>query len=75
MSFLASKDFWKDAAERMVRTAAQAAVAMLIADQTGVLDTDWGQVGSVSGMAAIVAVLTALAAGKVGSEDSASLMK
>ena len=56
--------FWKDTAERTVATAAQAAVAMLSADGLGVLDVDWADVGSVSGLAALLAVLKALIAAK-----------
>lgn len=56
--------FWKDTVERTVSTAAQAALAMLSADGLGVLDVDWADVGSVSGLAAILAVLKALVAAK-----------
>ena len=68
-----SKSFWRATAERTISTAAQAALAMLGADGLGVIDVDWGQVGSVSGLAAVLAVLKALAASQTGSSDSPSL--
>ena len=65
--------FWKDALERAVRTAAQAAVALLTAGATGLLDVDWVQVASVSGLAAVVSVLTSVGSGAVTGD--ASLVK
>lgn len=57
--------FLKATLERAVRTAAQAAVGLVAGDGLGVLDVDWGVVGSVSGLAAIVSVLMSVAAGAV----------
>ena len=62
-----TKAFWKDAAERVVATAAQVAVAMLSADGMGVLDVAWTQTGSVVALAALLAFFKALAASRVGS--------
>jgi hypothetical protein len=53
--------FWKATTERAVRTAAQTAVATLGADGIGLMDVDWGAAASVAGMAALLAVLTAVA--------------
>ncbi|MEV6571877.1 holin [Streptomyces sp. NPDC051577] len=53
--------FWKATAERAVRTAAQAVLASVTADQLGILDVDWGEAGSIGGLAAVLAVLTAIA--------------
>lgn len=61
MSKYASKAFWVDAGDRAVATAAQAAVALLTAGVTGILDVDWPQVGSIAGLAAAVSVLTSVA--------------
>lgn len=55
-----------DVVERAVKTAAQSAVALLTAGATGVLDVDWGQTGSVAGLAAVVSILTSLASGGFG---------
>lgn len=53
--------FWKATAERAVRTFAQGTIGAISADQLGVLDVDWGQAASVGGLAAVLAILTAVA--------------
>jgi hypothetical protein len=45
------------------RTFAQALVAALVADGTGLLDTDWGAKLSVAGMAAVLSFLQGWADG------------
>jgi hypothetical protein len=52
--------FWKAAAERAVKTFAQAEAALLLAAGTGILDTDWTTSLSVSGMAGVISVLTSV---------------
>jgi hypothetical protein len=70
-----TRDFAKDAAERAVKTIAQAAAALLGGAGFGLLDVDWVSVLSVSGLAGVVSVLTSIAsAGYVG-HDSASLVE
>ncbi len=49
--------------ERAIKTFAQALAALLVADGTGILETNWGDNLSVSGMAALVSVLTTVASG------------
>lgn len=61
MSKYASKPFWVDTFDRAVSTIAQAAVAVLTANVTGLLDVDWVQIASVSGLAGAVSVLTSVA--------------
>lgn len=61
MSKYASKAFWVDTFDRAVSTFAQAAVAVLTANVTGLLDVDWVQLASVAGLAAGVSVLTSVA--------------
>ncbi|WP_228979735.1 holin [Streptomyces sp. DH12] len=58
--------FWKATAERMVRTFAQAVLGAVGADQLGILDVDWGQAAGVGGLAAVLALLTAVATAGVG---------
>lgn len=58
--------FWVAAFERAVKTFAQAAVALLTADATGLLGVDWGQTASVAGLAALVSVLTSIASSGAG---------
>jgi len=64
--------FWKDAAERAIRTAAQALLALWATDVSGVLAVDWVQAGSVSALAALMSLLMSIAATGTGSQDSAS---
>ncbi|MEU1805828.1 holin [Streptomyces sp. NPDC019937] len=57
-----TRAFWKATAERVVRTFAQAEIALLSGEGLGILDVDWGQALSVGGLAAVLALLTAVAA-------------
>ena len=69
-----SKKFWADAAERAVRTFAQALVAVLVA---GFVFTDaaaWGEALLASAVAALISLLTSVAASGVGEQDSPSLL-
>jgi len=61
MSKYADKQFWYDTIDRAVATFAQAAAATLAAGVTGLLDIDLIQVASVSGLAAVVSILTSVA--------------
>lgn len=65
--------FWKDAAERALKTFAQSAVAIL-ALSTGLIDVSWVHAASVAGLAALVSLLTSVGSAGVGSSESASLV-
>ncbi len=67
--------FWKDAAERAIRTAAQALLALWATDISGVLEVDWTQAGSVAALAAVTSVLMSIAATGRGNPESASSVK
>lgn len=67
--------FWGDLVERVVRTAAQAALGVVTAGAMGILDVEWNTVASVSGLAAVVAFLTAFVAGGSGDPETASFSK
>lgn len=71
MSKYASKSFWVDTFDRAVSTIAQAAVAVLTANVTGLLDVDWVQIASVSGLAGAVSVLTSVAFRGKGDTETA----
>ncbi|MDR0848069.1 MAG: holin [Propionibacteriaceae bacterium] len=60
-----TKQFWKALAERAIKTACEAAVALLTANATGLLDIDWISLLSVVAMATLVSVLTTIASGTV----------
>lgn len=61
--------FITDTVERTIRAAAAAALGA-IGTAKLVTDMDWGQVGSITAMAAGVTVLTCLASGKWGAQGS-----
>lgn len=69
-----TKDFWRDAAERAIKTFAQVLAGFLVAGTTGILDVDWVQGGSVAAVAALVSVLTSIASVNIGHEGTASLV-
>ena len=73
--FFASKNFWIATLERAVKTMAQALIAFLGANVTGVLEVDWVQAASVAGMAAVVSVLTSIASTGVGDPGTPSLVR
>lgn len=62
MSTLTTSAFWTATAERTVRTFAQAELALLGGDGLGLVDVDWGAALSIGGLAALLAVLTAVVA-------------
>ena len=68
-----SRAFWKAAAERAVKTAAQTAVVLLGADMVDVLSLDWVNIASLSAGAALVSGLTSIASDAVTAQDGPSL--
>jgi hypothetical protein len=58
--------FWKGAAERSIKTAAQVLATYLAADAADVFAVDWRRAVGVAVGAAIVSVLTSLASSQVG---------
>lgn len=68
-------NFWKQAAERALKTFAQAALALLTGDGLGVLDVNWGDVTSVGALAAIASVLTSIVTSGVGEPNDPSAVK
>lgn len=58
--------FWKQVAERALKTFAQAAGGLLAADGLGILDVDWVKVGSVAALALILSILTSIVSAPVG---------
>ena len=55
-----TKPFWKGAAERAIKTAAQTALAYFVIGTTGILELDWVALGSVSAAATIASLLTSI---------------
>ena len=52
--------FWKGAAERGIKTFAQALVAIISAGTVGILDVDWTSALSVAALAALASLLTSI---------------
>ena len=67
--------FWKQTAERAIKTAAQTGAAFLVIGTTGVADVDWATTAGICAVAALASVLTSLASGPFGAPDSPSLVK
>lgn len=55
------KEWAKAAGIRAVKTAAQTAVALIGTGTVGFTDLDWVQIASVSGVAAVLSLLTSIA--------------
>ena len=68
-------DFWKQTAERAVKTAAQSALAFFVIGQTVLSDLDWTVVGGAAAVACIASVLTSLVSAPFGQEHSPSLVE
>ena len=69
---LTDKHFWLAAAERAIKTFAQALVALFVAGVT-VLTIDWQQGLAVAGTAALVSLLTSVASLRLGPFEGPSL--
>lgn len=70
-----TKKFWIDALERAASTAAQAAIAMIGMDQFNAIQADWKAIAGTALGAAILSILKAMAASRVGSHENASLIQ
>lgn len=66
--------FWKDAAERAIKTVAQVLIAFLGADVVNAFAVDWQKAAGVAAGAAVVSLLTSVASARVGEPDTASLV-
>lgn len=55
-----SKEFWKGAAERCIKTFAQVLVGYFVVGTTGLLGFDWVTALSVAGAATVASVLTSI---------------
>ncbi len=67
--------FWKQTAERAIKTAAQVALSFFVVGQTGVLDVDWQQFASVTAVAGIASVLTSMVSSGVNDPENPSAVR
>lgn len=65
--------FWRDAAERAIKTAAQVLVAFLGADVADVFAVDWKRAAGIALGAAVASLLSSVASVNVGTTGTASL--
>ena len=56
-----TKQWWRAAGIRAVKTAAQTAVALIGTGAVGFTDLDWVRIASVAGVAAVLSLLTSVA--------------
>lgn len=66
--------FWLDVFDRVVRTAAQTAVALIAVGASGIGDVNWPEVGSVVALTVILTILTSIATAGVGATGTAALV-
>lgn len=66
-------EFWKDAAERAIKTFAQALIAT-IAVGTPIFDLAWGEGLGIAATATVVSILTSIASIGAGDAGTASLV-
>ncbi|HEY0774175.1 MAG TPA: holin [Nocardioidaceae bacterium] len=72
--FFLTKAFWIAAGERAGKTFAQALGAYLLGAGLGIVGSDWLTALNVSGMAALLSVLSSVASAGIGEKGSPSLV-
>jgi hypothetical protein len=72
--FLSDSRFWIAAAERAIKTFAQALIALIGTSAMNILELDWTQMLGVSATAAVVSILTSVASANFGPNYGPSLM-
>jgi hypothetical protein len=67
--------FWKETAERAIKTAAQVALTFFVVGETNIASVDFAMTAGVTAGAAIASVLFSLASAPFGPEGSPSLVR
>jgi hypothetical protein len=70
-----TKTFWKQTLERLIKTFAQAILALITSDGLGIVDVNWGRVLSVGALAALASLLTSIVSSRVGQPNNPSAVK
>jgi Putative lactococcus lactis phage r1t holin len=66
--------FWQATVERAVKSFAQSLLALLSAQQLGLLDVDWVTTLSTAGMATMLSVLTSIGSSQIGPMQDPSVV-
>ena len=69
MTYL-SRRFWRETAERSMKTAAQSALLVVGADQINAFAAGWADVAGFAVGGAVLSVLTSVASKRLGDDDS-----
>lgn len=70
-----TKNFWKQAAERAVKSAAQALIGMWTLDGFNVLHADFPLAAGIAGGAAVLSLLTSIVTSGIGEANDPSAVK
>ncbi|MFV8169807.1 holin [Mycolicibacterium peregrinum] len=73
MNTIYTIQFWKDAGERALKSAAQGAILALGGGATNVLALDWLTLAGAAGGGALLSLLTSIASAGVANKGTASL--
>lgn len=69
-----SKQFWKFAFERAIKSAAQTGIIFIGAEQLNVVAFDWATMGGFVLGGAVLSLLTSIASAPVGDDNSPSMV-
>lgn len=70
-----TRNFWKQSAERAVKTSAQSLLGLWALDGFNVLNADWGLAGGTALGAAVLSVLTSIVTSGLGEPGDPSAVK
>jgi hypothetical protein len=70
-----TKNFWKQAAERAVKSAAQALIGMWTLDGFNVLQADFPLAAGIAGGAAVLSLLSSIVTSGIGEANDPSAVK
>lgn len=66
--------FWRGAADRSLKSAAQSLLLLWGADQFSLLNVQWMDAAGIAGGFAVLSLLTSIASGYVGDKGTTSLL-
>jgi hypothetical protein len=70
-----TRRFWRQAAERAAKSAAQAVIGLWPLDHFDVLQSDWRLALSVAGGAAVLSLLSSVVTARIGERDDPSAVR